>query len=79
MKSEKKDVDYIFEHIVGGFGWWQVLNTLFLWPATWVGGIPLFITVFSAYSPPHRCLVPGCDTPESLVNASWNEFAIPKG
>ena len=30
--SEKRDIDYIFENIIGGGGIWQWLVILLIWP-----------------------------------------------
>ena len=82
MKPEKKDVDYILEYFVGGFGRWQVLNTLCFWPTIWVAGLPVFMTIYSLYTPSHRCFVAGCDDSVGAVvvmEAPWNNFTIPRG
>ncbi len=76
-----KNEDYILEDIVGGNGWWQWRTTIALFPLIWAGGIPLFLSVFAAYTPPHRCLVEQCDGPEAenVFNASYLRWAVPRG
>jgi hypothetical protein len=41
-------------------------------------GYVLFIHIFAAFEPLHRCFVPGCDGPNSVVNEFHTEFSIPK-
>ncbi len=50
------DLDYILESVVGGGGWWQWRNTLLFLPLYYVSGYPLFLTIYAAYTPPHRCV-----------------------
>lgn len=49
-----------------------------LLPAAWAGGYPIFLHIFGAYEPAHRCYIPTCDTPFSQMNESHCEFSIPK-
>ncbi len=77
MTRKKKDIDYIFEKIVGGGGKWQWKLTLLWFPVSWIGGYPLFLDVYAAYTPPHRCFVPGCDSSASSFNATYLDFALP--
>ncbi len=58
---EERDFDYILEHIVGGGGWWQWTRCLLLIPQYLTNGLPLLLHTFTAYTPQHRCFVPGCD------------------
>ena len=79
-KPREKDMDYILEEIVGGNGWWQWRTTFILFPLSWIGGYPLFMSIFAAYAPPHRCLIEGCETGLGQgLNASFLEFTTPKG
>ena len=77
--TQLKDLDYIYENIVGGLGKWQLKITLLLWPMSLVPSLVLFMNVFTTYTPPHRCYVDGCDTGSSVVEESWVDFALPKG
>ncbi len=57
-----RDFDYILDEIVGGGGWWQWKKCLLFVPSyLTVGNLPLLLHLFTAYTPPHRCLVEGCD------------------
>ena len=77
--TRKKDIDFILESIVGGNGLWQWKNVLILYPLLSVGGYPLFISIFAAYTPPHRCLIPVCDTPNSVLDEPFMNFSAPSG
>jgi hypothetical protein len=44
----------------------------------WAGCYPLFIHIFAAYEPNHRCLIPSCDSLNSQFNESHAELSIPK-
>jgi hypothetical protein len=44
----------------------------------WTSGYVLFIHIFAAYEPLHRCFIPGCDGPNSKVNESHTQFSIPR-
>ena len=58
-----RDLDYIMDEITGGGGWWQWKKALWLIPQYISSGLPLLLHMFAAYTPPHRCFVPGCDDP----------------
>lgn len=81
--GKRRDVDYIFEEVVGGCGWWQVRTTLFLFPLFWASIYPVFLPVFAANAPRHRCFVEQCDS--QLIGADgnltqpWVKFALPTG
>ena len=78
--GSSRDLDHIFEEIVGGNGWWQWRTTIILFPLAWIGGYPTFLSIFAAYTPEHRCFIQGCDSGESSdFNTSFVDFAIPKG
>ena len=57
----KKDIDYIFENIIGGGGIWQWLVILLIWPIGIASEFPLLLHLFTAYEHKHRCYIPGCD------------------
>ena len=60
--EEGGDFDYILDEIVGGGGWWQWKKCLLLIPSYLTNGVlPLLLHLFTAYTPPHRCFVDGCD------------------
>ena len=59
--SAPKDLDYILDDLVGGGGRWQWTKMLFLIPVYVAMGTPLLLHMFTAYTPDHRCFVPGCD------------------
>lgn len=78
MSPEKAlDIDYILDHYVGGGNRWQWLTFFSLFPTGWAGAYPLFMHIFAAYKPSHRCFVPSCDGANSTLNASHTEFTIP--
>ena len=60
-------------------GRWQWLTLLTLAPTSWAAAYPLFMHIFAAYEPTHRCFVPSCDDPDfEMLNASHVEFTIPR-
>ena len=65
------NLDHILTNYVGGCGRYQLINTIlisFVYHASW---LTLFINVFTAYAPKHRCRVPECDNVnEPKVNIS---------
>jgi hypothetical protein len=77
-----KEFDYILESIVGGSGRWQWQKVLLLIPG-WIatgGAGSLLIQMFSAYTPPHRCYVDGCDDQMELqeFKTEFLNFTVPK-
>lgn len=78
-KERKHDVDFILDELVGGGGWWQWKMILLSLPISWASLYALFITMYAAYSPPHRCYIPTCDSASSSINESWIGFALPSG
>jgi hypothetical protein len=78
MSSEKAyDFDYILDKYIGGGGRWQWLMFLTTLPISWGSAYPIFIHIFAAYKPDHRCFVPSCDDQNSTLNASHTDFTIP--
>ena len=81
-KEEKEDIDHIFDHIVGNgkwndFGQWGLFAAIML--ISYCGIFPIFMHVYAAYEPRHRCLVPVCDTLNGSINfdADWISFTSP--
>ena len=82
--NNNKSIDYIFSEIVGGNGLWQWGSFLLMYSLEFVGGIPLLMHMFAAFTPEFRCRVPICDdalglqtSPPDLINATWLQFAVP--
>ncbi len=85
-----QDLDYILEHIVGGGGWWQWRLSIIMYPTLCAAGFPLFLDLFGAFLPKHRCLIPGCDpgdindpektfgTNSSIYDADYLSFSLPR-
>jgi hypothetical protein len=48
-----------------------------MYPTAWASGYPIFLHIFGAYEPSHRCYVPTCDTASSIMNETHREFSIP--
>jgi hypothetical protein len=94
--SEDKlmDIDYILDTYVGGGNRWQWLILMILCPTAWAAYYPVFLHIFAAYEPTHRCFVPSCDDVtnasfsmaslrisdaiKSVMNATHTDFTIPK-
>ena len=65
VNDDKEDIDFIFDHIVGSgkwndFGQWGLFAAIML--ISYNGIFPIFMHVYAAFEPRHRCLVPVCDT-----------------
>ena len=72
-KMTEASLDQILIDFVGGFGKYQLLNTVLM---SWVyqtGLITIFLTVFTANAPNHRCFVPEC---ESFNQTKVNMFEL---
>ena len=54
--------DKILEDYVGGFGRYQILNTLVINLVTYCAFYPIIYYIFTAYQPPHRCRIPICES-----------------
>ena len=81
-KSDQEDIDYIFDHIVGSgkwndFGQWGLFASIML--ISYCGIFPIFMHVYAAFEPRHRCLVPVCDSLNGSVNfdVDWMSFTSP--
>ena len=59
--NDDPDFDFILDRVVGGGGRWQIRKSFFLVCTFVSGGLPLLLHLFTAYTPEHRCFVPGCD------------------
>jgi hypothetical protein len=55
------DIDYILDKYVGGGNRWQWLTLMILCPTAWAAYYPVFLHIFAAFEPTHRCFVPSCD------------------
>ena len=85
MGEHVGSLDAILTHYVGGAGLYQWLNTFAMALIYYISVCPLFLTVFTAYEPEHRCYVPNCDefynqntkVTKDIFNHSWLEFALP--
>ena len=80
--EDTEDIDFIFDHIVGNgkwtdFGQWILFTSIIL--IAYCGIFPIFMHIYAAYEPPHRCFIPNCDTynTSSDVNVNWISFASP--
>jgi len=75
--------DIILEDYVGGFGRYQILNTLVINLVTYCAFYPILYYIFTAYQPPHRCRIPLCESENqtkissNIYNADWLNFTIP--
>ena len=85
MGEHVGSLDAILTHYVGGAGLYQWLNTFAMALIYYISVCPLFLTVFTAYEPEHRCYVPNCDefynqntkVTKDIFNHSWLEFSLP--
>ena len=82
-----KDLDYILDNLVGGGGRWQWTKMMFLLPVYVAMGAPLLLHMFTAYTPDHRCFIPGCDNDGNnattfavgaFATEKYLKFALPK-
>ena len=60
----------------------HIRRYLALLPVEILAGMPVFLYLFAAFVPPHRCRVQQCDDGDDprppLVNETWTDIAIPK-
>ena len=61
MTPTYKGFDQILTEYVGGRGRYQLKITLLMTPLYWLTLPLLFLIVFSAYVPKHRCKVSACE------------------
>ena len=73
-----KDIDYIFENIVGGGGKWQWYIMALIYPIVFTSAPPCVLHLFTAYLPDYRCSVPNCDFGDISIQADYLEFSVPK-
>jgi hypothetical protein len=90
MADVAQDLDFILDQFVGGGGWWQWRLTLIMYPTMCAAGFPLFIDLFGAFKPKHRCKIPGCDSPNvndpdktfgtdaSIFDKNFLNFSVPR-
>ena len=80
---EKKcnGVDFLLENIVGPGGWGQWFIFICHLPCYIALVIPLFIQMFAAFEPRHRCFVPNCDgisNISAIMEAPFVDYSLPK-
>ena len=82
LKDDKEDIDFIFDNIVGSgewndFGQWGLFAAIMM--ISYCGIFPIFMHVYAAFEPRHRCLVPICDTLNTSddINVDWMSFTSP--
>ena len=82
-ENQKASLDTILNEYVGGAGLYQWLCTFAMMFVKYGSVIPLFLTVFTAYEPSHRCFVPQCESLDgrkvtnNIFKHSWLEIALP--
>jgi hypothetical protein len=71
------DIDYILDKYVGGGNRWQWLTLLILCPTAWAAYYPVFLHIFAAFEPTHRCFVPSCDDAiKSVTNVTFSMASL---
>lgn len=70
----KLDYDTDVLDKIGGFGKWQKCLFALLWLPSAFSAMAVFMYSFIAYTPEHRCKIPGCEDDLTMV-----DFAIPLG
>ena len=83
MAEVKHSFDKILTEYIGGHGLFQWKLTLLMMPLFALSLGIIFVIVFTAYAPNHRCKIPNCDTPslqvtENIFEHEWLKFTIPK-
>ena len=77
--SPVKDIDYIFENIVGGGGKWQWYIMLLTYPIMFASAPPCVLHLFTAFLPDYRCFVPNCEESNGTsFQADFLEFSVPR-
>ena len=82
MTSTYTGFDKILVDYVGGHGFYQLKTTLIMALPNQLTSLIIYLVVFSADEPKHRCKVSICETEETKGNVfgmDWLDFAIPKG
>ena len=81
---EEASLDKILKQYVGGAGRYQFLNTFAMAWVYYAGLYALFLTLFTAYAPTHRCHISQCEAfnesdkvTSDIFNQDWLEHAIP--
>jgi OCT family organic cation transporter-like MFS transporter 4/5 len=70
------DYDKVLEE-VGECGYWQKRLFLLLCFPSALSSMAVFMYEFIAYTPPHRCHVPACDTTFGTYATNHTVFSIP--
>lgn len=78
MSEQHYSFDHILDKYVGGGGRWQWQQYLLFLLMSVASSIALFLHMFSAYTPSHRCQIPRCDAANSSYEEPWVRFAVPK-
>ena len=81
--KDAKDIDYIYDKIVGGgsvkdFGQWFILLALII--INFISSWPIYIVLFAGFKPRHRCFISNCDTEKTITSTTpdWISNAIPE-
>ena len=81
---EEASLDKILKQYVGGAGRYQFLNTFAMAWVYYAGLYALFLTLFTAYAPTHRCHISQCEAfnesdkvTSDIFDQDWLEHAIP--
>ena len=82
MASTYTGFDKILEDYVGGHGFYQLKTTLIMALPHQLTSLIIYLVIFSADEPKHRCQISLCEneemTEENIFGLDWLDFAIPK-
>ena len=82
MASTYTGFDKILEDYVGGHGFYQLKTTLIMALPHQLTSLIIYLIIFSADEPKHRCQISLCEneemTEENIFGLDWLDFAIPK-
>ena len=67
MASEYSGFDHLLTEYVGGHGFYQLKLTLLASPLYSISPLVLFLVVFAAYVPDHRCKISTCEIETAQV------------